>query len=1296
MTSRTRRSLRLRRPCSSQRCLPTLFFPTVVMARLTFSTLNVNSIRIPVKRHSLATFMVSRHLDIIGLQETHWETEEEAKTWARDFPTMDLFSSFGTSKQNGVTIAIAKRLRATVSIRNRDTRGRFLSLNIDIDGCSYTVSCLYSPRTSRERDVFLSTVVEPALTSRRHILLGDFNTVFDPALDRNTSTYVRPDPSSRQLTRLVESNGMRDLFRLLHPSDRAYTWKRPNNLQMSCIDMIFATGDLASDIDSITITPWQWSDHSLVLASLAVPRATSRGPGFWKLNVSILNDSDYCSSVQSFWTDWRTQRHRFPDCILWWETGKAYLRDLSRQFCQQRTRERRRRRLDLECQLVRFRQQVTDGDPLANVDLAAVERQLRELDEIAIGGARVRSRIQWSEEGEKSSKFFFGLESRRQKEGLLNEVVDGTGRSCTTTPTMLEAVASFYDELFGPPCLQGEHTDRLLESITASLDDSDRELLDRPLDAEEIYLSMRSMSTNKSPGIDGLSLEFYRQFWPLLADDLLVVYNEVLQRGILGPTQRTGVVRLIYKKGDRRNLKNWRPITLLTVDYKILAKTFARRLTRVLPSIVHEDQTCGVPGRSIHDNCRLLQDVVDYCESRQIPAALVSLDQLKAFDRVSWQFLDLVLARMNFGTHFRHCIASLYRDASSRVLVNGWLSRRVNPHRGVRQGCPLSPILYVLVAETLGGLVRASPLVGLPLPGGDGRAKISQYADDTTVVVTCNADFDILTDCLACYELGSGAKLNMDKSRGLFVGPWKLRIDVPLSLSWTTDHLRLLGVLIGSDPNLNTAMWQEAVDKMENVFRVWKHRDLSMLGRSLIARALATSKLWYVARVIPPPPRLLDRVNSTVWHFIWSDHTELVNRRTCSRPPREGGLGGVLIKEKVEAFHLQWIARLVDGRPAKWKSFAFHWLDIAGTPFTDHRGLLDGNRTVIRETLPAFYSNLIRLYRHYGGKGAEPATGADVLAQPLFGNPAVVDATGRPFYSNILATAGITTIGDIRDGSGWADAARLPCCRRTAATRVLGRIRTAIPDGWLLLSGSELSPLTLSVAICPGPRVSLVPKSLYSGLMAAMAIEPLGVGRWRSQVGYSVFCSALQSMRTAGLSTAYSKDIAFKYLHRVLPTPARLHRFRMAPSSVCRVCSHPVATLDHLFKRCPKARRLRLPLRRILSALYEPVLPSNVTLWSAPFLPCLSRCRPASFVVWCFIVIYWRFHLSHTLPAIISILAANIRQAIVADWHSARRHRSPDIEFFKSQWMPPGRPRHVCCVDGDHVLTIRLSPFLHT
>ena len=249
------------------------------------------------------------------------------------------------------------------------------------------------------------------------------------------------------------------------------------------------------------------------------------------------------------------------------------------------------------------------------------------------------------------------------------------------------------NELFGPPCLQGEHTDRLRKSITASLDDDGRELLDRLLDAEEVYLSMRSMSTNKSPGIDGQSLEFYRQFWHVLADDLLVVYNELLQRGVLGPTQRTGVVRLIYKKGDRRNLKNWRPVTLLMVDYKIPAETFARRLTRVLQSIVHErpDLWCSrqVDPRELSvaiGRGRLLRIPADSCRVGQSrPVEGIRPSELTVFRPCP--------SPDKFGTRFRHCIGSLYREVSSRVLVNGWLSRRVTPHRGVRQGCPLSPIL---------------------------------------------------------------------------------------------------------------------------------------------------------------------------------------------------------------------------------------------------------------------------------------------------------------------------------------------------------------------------------------------------------------------------------------------------------------------------------------------------------------------------------------------------------------------------------------------------------------------------
>ena len=143
------------------------------------------------------------------------------------------------------------------------------------------------------------------------------------------------------------------------------------------------------------------------------------------------------------------------------------------------------------------------------------------------------------------------------------------------------------------------------------------------------------MENNKSPGVDGLSTNFYKHFWPLFSDKLLLVYNYAFEPGCLSVSQRRGIISLVFKKGERSLLKNWRPITLLTTDYKILTKALANRLQRVLPLIVHTDQTASVKGRTINDNVRLLHDVIYYANYCDIPLALISVDQLKAFDRVS-------------------------------------------------------------------------------------------------------------------------------------------------------------------------------------------------------------------------------------------------------------------------------------------------------------------------------------------------------------------------------------------------------------------------------------------------------------------------------------------------------------------------------------------------------------------------------------------------------------------------------------------------------------------------------------
>ena len=231
--------------------------------------------------------------------------------------------------------------------------------------------------------------------------------------------------------------------------------------------------------------------------------------------------------------------------------------------------------------------------------------------------------------------------------------------------------------------------------------------------------------SSKTPGLDGLPAEFYRTFISEVGPHICEVLNDVLKKGKLSDTQRMGLITLLFKKkGSRADLANWRPISLLNVDYKILTKILANRVRLVLPKIIHVDQTCSVAGRSILDNAHLLRNVQDYVDQKNLGAAFVSLDQQKAFDRVHWGYLRQVLENFGFGPNFRRWVEILYTDINSAVLCNGNISQTFSLTRGVRQGCPLSPLLYILSLEPLGCAIRSDPKIhGIKLPGGGPKPK---------------------------------------------------------------------------------------------------------------------------------------------------------------------------------------------------------------------------------------------------------------------------------------------------------------------------------------------------------------------------------------------------------------------------------------------------------------------------------------------------------------------------------------------------------------------------------------------
>ncbi|GAA6080862.1 uncharacterized protein LOC115161469, partial [Tachysurus ichikawai] len=283
-------------------------------------------------------------------------------------------------------------------------------------------------------------------------------------------------------------------------------------------------------------------------------------------------------------------------------------------------------------------------------------------------------------------------------------------------------------------------------------------ILEREISLEEVK-AMLSLRTGVAPGGDGLPAEWYRTFWPLVGPDLLAVYREAIGSGTLPPSALVGYITLLYKKGDRTDLANWRPITLLTADYKILAKVLVLRLREVMAQVVHPDQACGVPGRMCGMNLALVRDTLAWAEQRRVPLALLSLDQEKAFDRVSHTFLFTLLERMGFGPGFVAMVRLLYAGAVSRVIVNGHRTGLIEQCGGVRQGCLLSPLLYVLYLEPLAERLRREPTFqGLHVPGAAGiRAKVSVYADDATLFLGRDEDFVAVGRVLEAFSEPTGS-----------------------------------------------------------------------------------------------------------------------------------------------------------------------------------------------------------------------------------------------------------------------------------------------------------------------------------------------------------------------------------------------------------------------------------------------------------------------------------------------------------------------------------------------------------
>ena len=943
---------------------------------LKWITLNGRGLRKFWKRSVIFARLLDFGVDIIFLQETHVTNKREAEAYMKDIWSGKHYWSFGTNNARGVGTLIAKDLDYTFLKHTYDFEGRTCVVDIKMGDKNYRLINVYAPNDYRERKEYIKNLDIYLINNFDFIAGGDWNFVENLGLDKMGGNLQRGNIGCSEMTRLKDDFFLKEAFRSKYPNRKEYTWREG---PIHCrLDRFYVSEHLMGWVKEVKHVYCTVSDHYFVILEFKdIDSNTGKfGPGYWKHNVSVYERPEFIMDLTNLWNN-NLSLDPFSD-DFWWEQCKIEFKKLIIKHSR-RISDRKKRQIEqLEKAAQSFVQLLasTNDENETNTYkgfLNKIKSELNDLLTERFKGSMIRSRAQILEQGEKPSRYFLQLEKKIAKSKLITEV-RVNGNQYFDAPNIIREVRNFWQDIF----TKGETDDDAARYFLqdAGLPRVPPDLVEHcegPLTMREALESISSMKSGKSPGSDGLGSEFYRKFFYLFGEKFVAMINLCFLNGQLTESQRLSLITLLCKDKIEHFLPiNWRPISLINVDAKIVSKSMCNRLKKVLPYIIAIDQTCSVEGRSISDNIHLLRNVFDYIEDKNIGCAWLNFDQFKAFDRVEHAWLMQVLEAFGFGPDFLQWVKVLYTNLKSSVIVNGHISLEFDFARGVRQGCPFAPLLYVLCIEPFSNRIRRNPNIkGLSLPGDDRECKLTQYADDSTLILIDDNSARVSFDLFELYARASGSELNRGKTKGMWLGRFKDRADTPFGIEWIPQK-RLLGIIFGYG-DLKQANWGKVFSSFCLVLHENMCRNTSFYGRALVANSLAVSKIVFAAQHIILPKDFCDRFTGKLFDFIWKRKIgkrrwEPIKRETMCAPAKYGGINAVHIELKCKALLIKHILRLIahsfsDQETPKWTAFAIYWIGFGLREYNEE--FSSNLRPHCMDFRPQFYDKAYTFFQSY-------------------------------------------------------------------------------------------------------------------------------------------------------------------------------------------------------------------------------------------------------------------------------------------------------------------------------------------